>query len=69
MFSFKQKRDLADAVQALLRATAHPELPAGEITFDLRVRGEEDWSWALIRNNGAVLNPGVNPWHERQDPS
>lgn len=64
MFSIKQKREIADAVQRLLRETYHPELPAGEIQFQLHVEGAESWSWADIRNNGAVTNPGVNPQNE-----
>ena len=68
MFSVAQKRQIADAVQKILRDTAHPELPAdGEIQFSLHVQGAADWSWADIRNNGAVTNPGVNPWNEAQD--
>jgi hypothetical protein len=66
MFSSQQKRDISDAVQALLRATGHPELPAGEIQFTLHVDGAKEWSWADIRNNGAVGEPGVNPWNEAQ---
>ncbi len=69
MFSVKQKRDIADAVQQILRATGHPELPAGEIQFHLRVDGAEPWSWADIKNNGAVQQPSVNPWNELQDPT
>jgi len=68
MFSVRQKREIADAVQAVLRSTQHPELPEGEIQFKLAVIGKESWSWAEIRNNGAVANPSVNPWNERQDP-
>ena len=34
----------------------------------LHVVGAESWSWADIRNNGAVAQPGVNPWNEVQDP-
>jgi len=64
MFSVKQKRQIADAVQQILRETNHPELPAGEINFHLHVDGAESWSWADIKNNGAVTNPGVNPWNE-----
>jgi hypothetical protein len=67
MFSVRQKREIADAVQRVLRATNHPELPKGEIRFKLRVDGAEEWSWAEIVNNGAVVIPGVNPWNERQD--
>ncbi len=64
MFSVQQKRDISEAVQKILRATNHPELPATEIQFLLHVDGAENWSWADIRNNGAILNPGVNPWNE-----
>lgn len=66
MFSVKQKREIADAVQQILRATHHPELPAGEIRFSLHVDGAESWSWADIRNNGAIDTPDVNPWNEQQ---
>lgn len=65
MFSVEQKRQISDAVQKILRETNHPELPQGEIYFDLHVYGAESWSWADIRNNGAVLNPIINPWNEK----
>lgn len=68
MFSVRQKREISDAVQQILRATNHPELPEGEISFHLHVEGAEAWSWADVRNNGAVPNPGVNPHKEAQDP-
>lgn len=64
MFSLKQKRDIADAIQKILRDTNHPELPKGEITFSLHVDGVEPWSWADIKNNGSVPNPGVKLWNE-----
>lgn len=66
MFSVNEKRAIADAVQTILRDTKHPELPTGEISFQLRVDGAEPWLWADIQNNGAVLNPSVNPHNERQ---
>ncbi len=66
MFSVQQKRAIANVVQALLRDTQHPELPEGEIKFQLHVEGAEAWSWADIRNNGAVDKPEVNPWNEAQ---
>jgi hypothetical protein len=67
MFSVAQKREIAEAIQKILRATEHPELPAGEISFSLHVDGADpSWSWADIRNNGAVTNPEVNPWNEVQ---
>lgn len=68
MFSVREKRAIADEVQRILRATNHPELPEGEIRFSLHILGAESWSWADIRNNGAVPTPGVNPWNEKQDP-
>ena len=68
MFSVRQKREISEAVQKILRETHHPELPTtGEIQFNLHVEGAEKWSWADIRNNGAVATPGVNPWNEAQD--
>ena len=51
MFSVRQKREIADAVQKILRDTDHPELPMHEISFHLHVRGAENWSWANIINN------------------
>lgn len=68
MFSVRQKREIAEKVQAMLRETGHPELPVGEIQFTLAVKGAESWSFARITNNGAVAQPDVNPWNERQDP-
>ena len=68
MFSVRQKREISDAVQAILRSTEHPELPEGEIKFSLHVRGAQAWSWADIYNNGSVNEPAVNPWNEAQDP-
>ena len=68
MFSIQQKREIAEAVQKILRSTNHPELPAGEIQFCLHVDGAEPWSWADIRNNGAVTQPVHNPHNEAQDP-
>ena len=43
MFSIRQKREIADAVHKILRATEHPELPPHpqEIQFELRVSGVE----------------------------
>jgi hypothetical protein len=66
MFSVRQKRQIAEKVQQILRETNHPELPTGEISFQLHVDGAESWSWADIRNNGIVTNPGVNPWNEKE---
>ena len=66
MFSVEQKRGIAQQVQNILRATDHPELPNTEIQFELHVDGAAEWSWADIKNNGAVATPSVNPHNERQ---
>jgi len=67
MFSVRQKREISDAVQKILRATNHNELPEGEIQFKLHVDGAARWSWADIQNNGSAIEPGVNMWNEMQD--
>jgi hypothetical protein len=68
MFSIRQKREIAEAIQRILRETNHPELPDGEIIFHLHVIGRDpSWQWADIQNNGAVSNPIANPWNELQD--
>lgn len=67
MFSTRQKREIADKVQQVLRETNHPELPDGEIRFLLHVDGAERWSWADIKNNKACPDPGVNRWNEKVD--
>jgi len=69
MFSVREKREIADKVQQVLRGTNHPELPeTGEIQFLLHVEGADpSWSWADIQNNGAVTDPSVNPWNEKQE--
>ena len=65
MFSVKQKREISEQVQNILKATNHPELPSGEIQFQIHIMGAERWSWADIENNGAVINPHINPWNEQ----
>ena len=69
MFSVREKRKIAEQVQIILRDTDHPELPplGKEIQFQLRVVGASPMSWADIRNNGAILDPSINPHNERQD--
>ncbi len=34
--------------------------------LQMHVDGAESWSWADIRNNGSVTNPGVNIYNELQ---
>ena len=67
MFSVRQKREISEAVQQILAEIKHPELPEGEISFHLHVDGEDDWSWADIKNNGAVTNLSINSYNESQD--
>ena len=67
MFSIRQKREIAEKVQEILRETNHPELPETEIDFDLYVHGIDSWMFANIKNNGRCLNPIANPWNEKQD--
>ena len=66
MFSVQQKREIADGIQKLLRATGHPELGKEEIPFDIHIKGAKPWSWADIKNNGACKDPTVNEWNEQQ---
>ena len=68
MFSIQQKRDISEKIQQILKDTQHPELPKGEINFAIHIKGAESWSWALIENNGAIINPEktANPWNERE---
>ena len=69
MFSINQKRKISEKIQKILKETKHPELPEGEIKFHLHVEGEQEWSWADIKNNGAIMSPEIkaNPWNEIQD--
>lgn len=68
MFSVRQKREISEGIQKLLRDTGHPELPDGEISFILQVKGSTPMSWADIRNNGVVPVPDYNPHNEAMDP-
>lgn len=67
MFSIREKQKIADAVQKILRETNHPELPEGEIVFNLHVNGAESWSWADITNNGRWDGISYNPYNEIVD--
>jgi len=66
MFSVEQKRSISDSIQKIIKETNHPELPEGEVKFSIHIDGKEAWSWADIENNGAVSNPSINPWNEKQ---
>ena len=67
MFSIRQKREISEKIQTILRETNHPELSKEEIEFHLHVKGSSNWSWADIKNNGAVINPEAeaNPHNEK----
>ena len=67
MFSVRQKREISEAVQQILRKTNHPELPEGEIKLSLHVEGADSYSWADIENNGNVKNPSANLHNEIHD--
>jgi len=67
MFSVRQKREISEKIQQVLKDTNHAELPEGEIQFLLHVKGFTPMSWADIRNNGAIKEPSLNPWNESQD--
>ena len=67
MFSVRQKREISDKIQKILRETNHPELPTGEIKFAIHIEGATQMSWALIENNGAVITPSVNSHNKMMD--
>ena len=66
MFSVEEKRAISEGIQKVIRDTKHIELPDGEIKFKIHIQGAEVWSWADIQNNGAIVNPSVNPHNEAQ---
>lgn len=69
MFSVRQKREIAEAVQLILRSTKDPELSAfGEVKFCLHVFGANEEMIAKIQHNDSVPVPDVNPHNERSDP-
>lgn len=69
MFSVREKREISEKIQQILRETKHLELPpeGEEINFQLHVDGAEICSWADIKNNGAVPIPRVNLHNESMD--
>ena len=70
MFSTREKREIAEAIQQILRKTDHPELPDHEINFTIHVEGRGDLgypSYADIKNNGQCMYPVANPHNEIQD--
>jgi hypothetical protein len=57
MFSEKLKGLISVAVQGILKATKHSELPEGEVTFILHVDGKTPMSWANITNKNGRYQP------------
>lgn len=67
-----------EQIKDVLKSLNHVEMSKVDILFDLKIFGEENgewqfhlhvygaesWSWADIKNNGAVLNPVVNPFNK-----
>lgn len=72
-----------EQIREVLKSLNHPEMPKKDILFNLKIDGEqngewqfhlhvwgaESWSWADIKNNGAVENPGINFFNEIQEVS
>ena len=55
---------LGAAVIAVVGAVAIGCGTERDLMLGADVDGAEFWSWADIKNNGAVINPSVNPWNE-----
>ena len=50
MLDSSTKEYISKKVQAILQSISDSELPSGEISFILHIDGQNDWSWANIRN-------------------
>jgi len=67
MFSMKEKQLIAQKLEELLLALAHPEMPTEKPRFSLHVDGKAEWSYADIKPNWMFDDeypPTVNPWNE-----
>lgn len=68
MFSITEKRKIAEAVEKLILALDHPEMPKSKPSFRLHIDGAESWSFADIEPNWVFddgqKQAGVNPWNE-----
>ena len=64
MFSLEQKKFISAEVEKILLSLQHPEMPAEKPNFSLHVDGIESWSYADIKPNHTVNNPGINPYNE-----
>jgi hypothetical protein len=51
MFSPKEKKQIAEAVEKVLLSMDHREMPKEKPNFTLHVWGAESWSWADIIPN------------------
>ena len=64
MFSRNEKQFIATKIEEIILGLDHPEMPKEKPAFKSHINGKESWSWADIRNNGAVETPSVNPFNE-----
>jgi hypothetical protein len=67
MFSFKEKKMIAQKIEELLLSLRHPEMPDEKPKFRLHVDGKESWSWADIEPNWTFSEenkPGINLFNE-----
>lgn len=54
MFSTREKQEISEKVQQILREMNHPELPESEIVFELIVAGKGRCGQSKIRNDDAA---------------
>lgn len=66
MFSYEEKRIIAQKVEELILSLNHPEMPKERPIFVLNVLGKESWSYAQIEPNWKFEDKpaGMNPWNE-----
>ena len=66
MFSFEEKKMIAQKIEELLLSLGHPEMPKDRPSFLLNVSGKESWSYAEIEPNWKFENKpaGINSWNE-----
>lgn len=69
MFSLKEKKRIATAIEKILLDIDHPEMPKEKPVFIVHVEGKDpSWSWANIKPNwifNAGKEPGINQWNEK----
>lgn len=68
MFSVKEKRKIADAIEKVLLELNHPEMPKEKPKFKIHVDGKESWSWADIEPNwlfdDCIKEVNINQFNE-----